>query len=378
MLPDVTGIETIAQFVARQHAGNSTCGSVLALPPVERHPIITEDLRRILAAPLPWDRLQGRTILVTGAAGFLPAYMVETILALNEHVGGPAAHVVALVRNEARARARFAVYAGRDDLEIVTQDVVAPLRSERRLDFVIHAASQASPVFYDTDPVGTIDANVLGTRQVLERARADRSEGILFFSSGEVYGDVNHFPTREDQFGSLDPTNVRACYGESKRMGENMCACWHHQHGVHATIVRPYHTYGPGVRLDDGRVFADFVADVLAQRPIAMKSAGTAIRAFCYLADATEGFFTVLLRGVPGLAYNVGNDEAELSILELARTLGDEFGLDVVEQAREPGSVYVPSPHSRGAPETERIRALGWSPRTGVREGFRRTVASFR
>lgn len=345
-----------------------------------RHPVVTEDLERIVAAPLPWDQLADATVLVSGAAGFLPAYLVETLLYLNESRPGYGLRVVGLVRDLERAAHRFEAYAGRDDLALLRHDVSEPLRFEGRVDVVIHAASQASPVFYDVDPVGTLEPNVLGTHHLLERARADEARGFLFFSSGEVYGRLapEDIPTREDRYGYLDPTLARSCYGESKRMGETLCAAYHHQHGVPTTMVRPYHTYGPGLRLDDGRVFADFVADIVAGRPLTMKSDGRATRAFCYLADATLGFLTVLLSGEHGEAYNIGNDEAELSILELARMLGDEFGLEVREQEREAGSTYVTSTISRGAPDVTKARALGWAATTGVREGFARTVATFR
>ena len=146
-------------------------------------------------------------------------------------------------------------------------------------------------------------------------------------------------PTRETEYGYLDPATVRACYGESKRMGETLCVAYHAQYGVPAKIVRPFHTYGPGMDLSDGRVFADFVADLVARRDLVMKSDGRAQRAFCYLADATVGFFTVLLRGEAGAAYNVGNPDAEVSILELARTLANLFperGVRVVEAGRRP------------------------------------------
>lgn len=345
-----------------------------------RSRVITEDLGRIAAAPLDWDRLRGRTVLVAGAAGMLPAYLVEALLFRNEGEDPLGVRVVGLVRSPERARERFAHYAGRDDLELVAHDVTQPLDGlPGRFDLVVHAASNASPHLYGTDPVGTLQANVAGSAHLLERARRDGSEGFLLFSSGEVYGEVDpaRVPTAEDDYGYLDPTRVRSVYAESKRLAETLCVAYRHQHGVPARIVRPYHTYGPGLRAGDRRVFADFAFDALAGRPLVMRSDGRAVRAFCYLADATEGFLRVLLGGEPGRAYNVGNDEAEMSVLELARALGEEFGLEVVEQPRDPSAGdYLESPIPRNSPDTSRLRALGWAPRTGVREGFARTVES--
>jgi nucleoside-diphosphate-sugar epimerase len=289
--------------------------------------------------------------------------------------------VVGLVRSGERGARRFAAHAGRSDLRLVEHDVSRPLALDEPVDFVVHAASQASPRYYGSDPVGTLLPNVLGTQWLLELARERGARGFLFFSSGEVYGEVpaDRIPTGEGDYGYVDPTAVRSCYAESKRMGETMCASWAHQHGVRATIVRPFHTYGPGMALDDGRVYADFVADVVARRDIRMRSDGLATRAFCYLADATAGFFTVLLRGEAGVAYNVGNEGAEVSIRDLAQLVAGLFperGLQVVFDA-PPAGGYLKSPLTRNCPDTTRVRALGWSASTPLDAGFRRTVWSY-
>jgi nucleoside-diphosphate-sugar epimerase len=159
-----------------------------------------------------------------------------------------------------------------------------------------------------------------------------------------------------------------------------MCVAWHHQFGVPTRIARPFHTYGPGLDRKDGRVFADFVSDILARRDIVLRSDGSARRAFCYLSDATAGFFTILLRGENGKAYNVANPGGELSIRELAELLVEAFperGLKVVFARRDEGEDYIPSPFVRNCPDVSRMATLGWTPTTSVVEGFRRTVSSF-
>jgi UDP-glucuronate decarboxylase len=348
-----------------------------------RHPIVEEDMETILSADLPWEQLDGKAVLVTGANGFLPAYLVETLLYRNERLGRTATLVIGLVRNEEKARHRFSHYAGRDDLCFLVQDVSEPILSDVRADFIVHAASQASPKYYGTDPVGTLSANILGTYHLLQFARTCGAERFLFFSSGEVYGQVSadQIPTREDQYGYLDPMQVRTCYAESKRMGETMCISWAHQYGLSVSIVRPFHTYGPGMALDDGRVFADFVADLVAGRDIVMKSDGLAERAFCYLADAAAGFFTVLLKGQNCQVYNIGNDRAESSILELAQRLAALFpekGLQVIPQTpAQSRSDCLKSSISRSCPDTTKVRQLGWQPITTIEDGFSRTVRSF-
>jgi UDP-glucuronate decarboxylase len=348
--------------------------------PTKRHSIIDEDLRKIVSSSLPWDRLFGKTVLISGANGLIPSYVLETLLYLNEtaHAG---IHAIALVRNKQRALRRLGHLTDRSDLTFAVQDVLDPYNAPNALDFVIHAASQASPKFYGSDPAGTFAVNTLGTSRMLEVARAARSEGFLFFSSGEVYGKVEDplIPVGETSFGPIDPLIVRSCYAEGKRGGETLCACWHSQFGIPAKVVRLSHTYGPRMDLDDGRVFADFVADVLAGRDIIMKSDGSARRPFCYLADAVEGVFTVLLRGSSGEAYNVGAD-SETSILELAELLCRLFPerkCRVIRRERNPNDPYLASSASGGHFDISKVRSLGWAPTTELHQGFWRTVKSY-
>jgi nucleoside-diphosphate-sugar epimerase len=331
--------------------------------------VIDEDLARIVAADLPWHRLAGATVVVTGANGFLPAYMVETLL----HLGG--IDVVAMARSPAKAEARFAACAT-PRLRIVAQDMADPIEWSGAADFVIHAASPASPKLFGGDPVGTILPNVTGTAAMLDLARRRQAQGFLYFSSAEVYGTSPAADIHETAFGAIDPTNPRACYAEAKRLGEALCVAYARQHGLHAVMVRPFHTYGPGVALDDGRVFADFVRDVVACQPIVINGTGTAERAFCYLADATEAFFTVLLKGETATAYNVGNPGGAISIRDLAHLLADAFPERVpsVELKGPAATGYMPSPVERTLPDITRLSALGWRPATGIAEGFSRTI----
>lgn len=334
----------------------------------------------ILKADLPWHMLADATVLVTGAGGFLASYLVETLLAMRARLGFGPKHVIGLVRTIATATQRYADHCDRNDFQLLHGDVADPeLVVPGPVKFIIHAASPATPKVYLTDPVGVLDANLMGMRAMLALARRDGSR-LLFVSSGEVYGQTQVAPTSEGDYGYLDLEAVRTCYGEGKRGAEVMGVAWAHQYGLHVGIVRPFHTYGPGVALDDGRVFADFVADILAGRNIVMRSEGDAVRAFCYVADAIEGFFTVLLNGVSGTAYNIGNEAAALSIAELAQLLVGLFpdkGLKVVRDLTPRGAEYAGSPIDRNVPSIARARTLGWEPRVAPREGFSRMVHSY-
>jgi len=347
-----------------------------------RNIIVEQDLKFIINSPLNWDALEGKIVLISGANGFLPAYMVETILFLNENKFTIPAKVIGLVRNKEKAKKRFIFYAERKDLELIEADVNEPFEYQSPINFIIHAASQASPKYYGIDPVGTLLPNTIGTNNLLRLALKNPIESFLFFSSGEVYGELDdsHIPTKEDDYGFLNPTIVRSCYGESKRMGETMCVSYHHQFNVPVKIVRPFHTYGPGMQLDDGRVFADFVGDIVNNRDIIIKSDGSAIRAFCYLADAIIGFFTVLLKGENGEAYNVGNPMGTSNIKELANTLINLFPgkkIKVIETYKSTDNNYLKSTINRNCPNISKIKNLGWNPYYSVSEGFKRTIESY-
>ena len=343
--------------------------------------MILEDFNQIKNSSIDWNRFANKTILITGANGFLPAYMVETLLLLNNDIlKYSPCKVIALVRNEKHTKERFSNYLSDENLKIIVQDVANQININEKIDYIIHAASPASPKYYNIDPVGVIMPNVLGTKNTLELARKNNIEGYLYFSSGEVYGQLNDGEViNEDKYGYLDPTTVRACYGESKRMGENLCVSYGHQYNIPVKIVRPFHTYGPGMKLDDGRVFADFVKNIVNNEDIEMKSDGSATRAFCYLADATVGFFKILLEGKNNNAYNLANSNGVISIKDLATELVNMFpekGLKAIfaEQNKD----YLQSPVKGNSVDTSKLESLDWKATTTIRDGFKKTIRSYK
>lgn len=343
------------------------------------HPIINEDIAKIASANLPWQQLFGKTILITGANGFLPAYMVHTLLHLNDLKTGDPIQVLALIRNRQNAEARFKNYLHRKDFRFIESDISKPLFIQERVHYIVHAASQASPKYYSTDPVGTLSANTIGTYHLLQLAREKEVEKFLYFSSSEVYGAIEGIDCiPENKYGVIDPTAIRSCYSESKRMGETMCVSFAEQFQISASIVRPFHTYGPGLRFNDGRVFADFVSNIVSSKNIEMNSNGSAVRSFCYLSDATVGFFTILMRGETKQAYNVGNPKAAVSIKELAEMLVSLYPEKNIKAVfKEPDQSYISSSFSKLIPDIHKINALGWEPIVSVKEGFKRTIESF-
>lgn len=345
-----------------------------------KNKIIESDLKYITEENSVWEPFRNKTILVSGAAGFLPAYMVETFLYLNETKQFNI-RVIGLVRNLERARERFSYYKTSKNLQLISQNVCEQFKINEDVDYIIHAASPATPKIFEADPVGTILPNVLGTANLLNLAREKQVECFLFFSSSGVHGyvDESAYPIKEDCYGYLNPTDLASCYLESKRMGENMCIAWMHQYGVPVKIVRPATTYGPGLKLDDGRSFADFISNIINYEDIEIFSDGQAIRNFCYLADATLGFFIVMLKGKVGQAYNVATDQ-EISIIDLVHLLVEkvfpERKLKVVMKT-DASKNYLRMNFPRTTVDITKLKALGWKLGFSIEEGFKRTVESF-
>jgi UDP-glucuronate decarboxylase len=343
--------------------------------------MINNDLQEMISSPcVEWKKLACKTVFISGANGFLPAYIVDTLIYLNQTVlVGSECKIIALVRNKKHARERFAQHLTDNNFSLIVQDVSAPINVNIKIDYIIHAASPASPKYYNIDPVGVIMPNVLGTINTLELAKKNAVKGFLYFSSGEVYGQLPDGEIiTEINYGYLDPTSVRACYGESKRMGETLCISYGHQFDIPIKIVRPFHTYGPGMKLDDGRVFADFVQNIVNNENIELKSDGNAIRPFCYITDATIAFFIVLLKGEVGQAYNVANPHQSISIKELASILVGLFPeKQLVVMCTKQCDGYLQSPIKGQVPDISKIKALGWNPIVDIRTGFKKTIRSY-
>lgn len=343
--------------------------------------IIEADLENVVGRTLPWEKLSGCRIVVTGAGGFLGAYLVRTLEALHRlgKVDQPI-QIVAMVRHLDRAQQRFIDLLDSPNFELLKWDlceIAEPLIGDAH--YVIHAASQASPRYYGVDPVGTLLPNAVGTAALLSAFQKSRHpRGFLFVSSSEVYGAVlSNDALAETHFGISDPATVRACYSESKRLGETLCVAWHQQYGLPTYIVRPFHTYGPGLAAEDGRVFSDFAYNVALNQNIVMMSDGLARRAFCYVSDAIAGFFTVLLKGNPAQPYNVANPAGELSVMELAELLIGLFpGKNLVVEKRflRDSDTYVPSTFARLVPDVTRLNDLGWTADVMPAMGFKRMV----
>ncbi len=343
--------------------------------------IVQEDLFQISQENLDWSKLSNKNILITGANGILASYFIEAILFLIKIGKVTGTCIFALVRNEEKAKLRFESYLKEDCLRFIIQDVCEPIHIINKIDIIIHAASQASPKYYGIDPVGTINPNIIGTSNLLKLAKYKNVENFIYFSSAEVYGNISiDSPIKETDFGNIDQMNVRSCYAESKRMGETICNSWYLQYNIPIKIIRPFHTYGPGMKQDDGRVFADFVFNIVNNQNIEIKSDGSALRAYCYLKDAILGYFYILFKGTFGEVYNVGNPFQEYNVKDLATTLIELFPEKSLRLELNPAyssAEYIPSTINRFLPDITKIQALGWNPTSDIQTGFYRTILSY-
>jgi nucleoside-diphosphate-sugar epimerase len=352
--------------------------------------VVGEDLEHI------WGNLReefaclaGKRVLITGGAGFLGHYLVQALLQWNGNSGSSGTIDLTVYDNFSRGEpAWLAGLKGNRRLTLVRQDVLDPLPADMGdFQYIIHAACIASPTYYRKVPIGTMDANVNGLRFLLDYARRRKEEGrgvegFLFYSTSEIYGDPapENIPTPETYRGNVSCTGPRACYDESKRYGETLCVNFAQQFGLPIRIARPFNNYGPGLKISDRRVIPDFARDVLAGRDIVMLSDGSPTRTFCYVADAIVGYFKILVKGRDGESYNIGVEEPEISMADLARkvvSLSRElFGYrgKVVLKASEDKDYLVDNPNRR-CPVIRKARTdLGYNPSIPLEEGLRRSL----
>ena len=335
--------------------------------------VLEDDLKTIIAEDLSWEKLKNKTVMITGASGMVGSYMLYVLLMLNDekHYG---IKVDAVMRNVNKLPEEI---RNREDVNVVVADVTKDIPDVGDIDYIINAASPASPLIMQNQPVETIAANTIGTFKTLELAKEKNAEGYLFISSREIYGqpDEGQEFFYENTYGFVDQLNPRSCYSEGKKAAETMCVCFHEEYGLNTKIARLAHTYGPGMSIYDGRVQADFLKNVYHNEDIVLKSEGTAVRTYTYIADAIAGMYRILLDS-EDIVYNIGNEAGKVSIRDLAEILVSiypERGLKLVFDIPEGGTKGT-APYTLGILSSEKLRKLGWNPKYSVKDGFKRTL----
>lgn len=346
--------------------------------------IVSEDLERIHSSVRNLDRFSESTILITGCAGFLGYYLVQflvrnakklgirRVLGLDSFILGRPAWLQDLVQ-------QYPDILRVEDFDI-SRDPISRIEEVSHVNFVVHAASIASPVFYRKFPVATINANIWGLRQILDHFRDLKTlKGLLFFSSSEIYGDPQPeaIPTDEEYRGNVSCVGPRACYDESKRFGETMCWVYSQEYGLPITVVRPFNNYGPGMGTHDQRLPADLARAVVRGESITIHSDGKPTRTFCYVADAVSGYLLALLHGSYDY-FNIGAEKPEIEVREFAELFATagarlcNYGEAIVYRPSSDPAYMTDNPNRR-APNIRKAREiLGYNPAVPVSEGVER------
>ncbi|MBR4239715.1 MAG: NAD-dependent epimerase/dehydratase family protein [Prevotella sp.] len=340
--------------------------------------IVQEDLKEIISYNLPWRKLNGKTVLVTGGNGMLACYLTYTLLYLVGEKGLNIT-IIVLTRSIDKTKSLYAPFLEKLYFKVLVQDVTLPINCEDKIDYILHFAGNASPTFINNDPVGIVKANLLGTFNVMELARESQTKRVLFASTREVYGAVDAQLLTEESFGALDPLDNRSCYPESKRAAETILRSYFTQYGLDSVIARIAHSYGPGMKItNDGRVMADFIGNAVRNENIVLNSSGEAVRAFLYLSDAIVALFTILFNGKSGEAYNVSNELEALPIYQVAQMICEAFPekeIKVVFSGEKPKSGYCNYP--RVGLDNTKLLSLGFRCRVGLENGIIKTVRSY-
>lgn len=345
----------------------------------KEHEVLREDLDAVLEESLPWQQLEGRTVLVTGATGLIGVPLVNSLLRFGEQSANPP-RVLALVRSREKAQRLLGAQMEEcPNLELVLGDVTHLPDIPGPVDYVVHAASQTASKSFVSTPVDVITTTLEGTRNVLELCRAKGSAGMVYLSSMEVYG----YPKKgervnESTIGALLPTTVRNCYPLSKQMAECLCASYAAQYGVHSRILRLTQTFGPGVAYQDGRVFAQFARCAVEGQDIVLKTKGETSRSYLYTMDAVTAILRVLLCGEDGTAYTAANEATFCTIADMAQMVCHELAGDAIgvrfDLAGDVSKLGYANTLFMDL-DTSRLQSLGWKARVDLPEMFRRMLA---
>lgn len=329
-----------------------------------------EDIKEVATLELPWEQLNGCNILITGATGLIGSCIVEVLMSRKN--GNY--HIYAAGRNEERARVRFSCFWEDERFHFLRYDVISPLESDRTFHYIIHAASNASPNFFMSSPVEVIKSNVEGVSNLMDYGMKHGMRRFLFVSSGEIYGEGDGRVFAEEYSGYVDCNRPRSCYPSSKRAAETLCAAYNMEYGVDYVTVRPSHTYGPNFTNDDNRVYAQFIRNILRNENIVMKSSGAQFRSWCYVVDCVSAILHVLLKGQCGAAYNIADNDSNISIKDLAEMIADIGAKNVIMEIPDGLESAGYNPVKKSVFSTQKLQDLGWNISGTMKDKMKRTI----
>ena len=334
--------------------------------------LYTEDLETTLAHAVDIEKLYGKKVLITGATGTIGSFAADALIHLNQKVKANI-RVLLAGRSVEKLQNQF---GNHDNVKYLSYDLNAPIEFDEAIDYVIHAAGNAHPAAFNGDPVGTIVGNIDSTHRLLEYMKNHGGKRCLYVSSGEVYGqgDISLDAFDETYSGYLDILSARSCYPLSKRMTENLCVSYWKQYDIESVIVRPCHTYGPFMTPSDNRAHTQVLHNALSGEDVVMKSAGTQMRSYNYVADCVAGLLTVLVNGNVGEAYNLANPKVRVTIAEFAEKIATAEECKVIFDDPTEADVANRSPIPKQILATEKLESLGWQPAFSIDLGIRHTL----
>lgn len=336
-----------------------------------------EDIKYISSLSLPWEKLTNKTIMISGATGQIGSMIIDVLMNKNRN-DNLKCKIIALGRDKERINRRFS-YCIKDSLfSYIQYDVnsILSLSNERNIDFILHFASNTHPLQYSTDPIGTITANVIGLKNMLDIAVEHNTTRFLFASSNEVYGenkgDVERFT--EDYCGYINCNTLRAGYPESKRCGESLCQAYIVQKGLDIVIPRITRTYGPTLLKTDTKAMSQFLHKALEKENIILKSEGNQYYSYLYIADTVSGLFTVLLKGKKGECYNISDIASDIRLKDLAHIISKYSGTKVVFEMPEKIEAQGYSKATIARLDEKKIKSLGWQAKYTINDGISKTL----
>lgn len=338
--------------------------------------IIREDIECVSNAEfIPWDKMKGAAILITGATGLIGTTMIHSLNHANK-TKTLNLKIIALVRDEKKAKKHFKDILD-DGMLRLTEGTVEKLPEvDGPIDFIIHGASQTASKEFIRHAVETIETSVFGTFNLLKLAKEKSVKGFVYLSSMEVYGypERGHKVT-EDEIGSMTPLDLRNSYPISKIICESMCCAFAKEYGVPATICRLTQTFGPGVNCNDARIFAYFGRCINEKKNIVLKTKGETERCYLYTTDAVTAILMILLKGIPGNAYNAADENTYCSIAEMAERIAADGGIQVEYDIQNEAVNGFPQTLYMNL-DTNALKQLGWEPQGGysISEMYQRMI----
>ena len=332
-----------------------------------------EDLACTASLDLPWERLQRKSILLSGATGLVGSFLVDVLMYKN--IG---CTIYAVGRDEQKAKKRFLKWADDPHFVFIPYDINQPFKRNDlgTIDYVLHMASNTHPMQYSTDPIGTITTNIIGVQNMLEFALEHHATRFAFTSSNEIYGenrgDVEFFD--EDYCGYINSNTMRAGYPESKRCGETLCQAYKTQKKLDIVIPRLTRSYGPTMLMTDTKAISQFIKNGIAGEDIVLKSAGTQYYSYTYVADAVAGLLTIMLKGKNGDAYNIAEEHSDIMLKDLAAIIAGINGKKVVFEIPDAVEAAGYSTATKARLDGHKLQALGWKPKYDIRSGMKRTI----